>query len=159
MESAASEPLPIPELGGDRTGDTGALRHLPPPTEREVPKGYIDNGSIDVNEDLLVRALEDTTVLEEWSDDELTEVLEMLESLKARVWSRLLQLSVAGEEEEGSSEPEPDQLLDVDDTAAVLGVTTRWLYDHADQLPFTRKLAPRTLRFSERGLYRWLGTR
>lgn len=112
-----------------------------------------------MNGELLARALEDPTVLEEWSEEELTEVLAVLEGLKARVWSRLFQLSGAGEEEEESPRPDPDQLLDVNDASAVLGVTPRWLYDHADKLPFTRKLAPRTLRFSERGLYRWLGTR
>lgn len=109
--------------------------------------------------ELLARVVRDPSSTEELSEEALIEVLGALEGLKAKVWSRLIQFTVAGEEDEESPQPEPDQLLDVNNAAAVLGVTPRWLYDHAEQLPFTRKLAPRTLRFSEFGLYRWLETR
>lgn len=51
---------------------------------------------------------------------------------------------------------EPDRLLAPDEAAARLGVTVRWLYRHAGQLPFTRRLGRKTLRFSERGLARHL---
>lgn len=47
-------------------------------------------------------------------------------------------------------------MLNVDEAAELLGVGPRWLYDHSKDLPFARKLAPQTLRFSERELYRWL---
>lgn len=57
------------------------------------------------------------------------------------------------------AEPDPDPLLDVKAAAEMLGVNIRWLYRRADRLPFTRRLGPRTLRFSERGLRRWLETR
>lgn len=52
-----------------------------------------------------------------------------------------------------------DQLLDVEAVAEILEVDERYVYDHADEWPFTRRISPRKLRFSERGLYRWLEAR
>ena len=49
-----------------------------------------------------------------------------------------------------------DRLLDVEEAAAVLGVTKRWLYSRAGRLPFARHLSHRALRFSEVGLRRWI---
>ena len=50
----------------------------------------------------------------------------------------------------------PDRLLNVEEAAAVLGVTKRWLYSRAGRLPFARHLSHRALRFSEVGLRRWI---
>jgi predicted DNA-binding transcriptional regulator AlpA len=50
----------------------------------------------------------------------------------------------------------PDRLLDVTEAAALLCVAPRWLYRHASNLPFTRRIGAKALRFSERGLHRWL---
>lgn len=67
--------------------------------------------------------------------------------------------------EDGEPAPAPaevengDRLLKVDEAAEILGVKPRWLYDRSDSLPFAKKLAPRTLRFSEKGMRRWLKTR
>lgn len=97
--------------------------------------------------------------LDRLSDEELVDVLSDLEELRAKVWIRLLGGSKEEGEEEASAEPEQDQMLKVGEAAQILGVTPRWLYDHCKDLPFARKLAPRTLRFSERGLYRWLERR
>lgn len=52
--------------------------------------------------------------------------------------------------------PETDRLLMVDEVAAALGVSKRWVYDHASRLPFTRRLSRRAVRFSEAGLRRWV---
>lgn len=52
-----------------------------------------------------------------------------------------------------------DQLLDVEAVAEVLNVDERYVYDHADDWPFTRRISPRKLRFSEKGLYRWIDSR
>jgi excisionase family DNA binding protein len=51
---------------------------------------------------------------------------------------------------------QPDRLLTAEDAAKRLGVSRRYIYIHADTYPFTRRLGPRTLRFSERGMERWL---
>ena len=53
----------------------------------------------------------------------------------------------------------PDRLLTAAEAAGVLGVSRRWLYTRASQLPFARHLSPRTLRFSETGLRRWIERR
>ena len=50
-----------------------------------------------------------------------------------------------------------DRLLTVQEAAQRLAVTPRWLYRHAGDLPFTVRLG-RLLRFSERGLDRWLSS-
>jgi excisionase family DNA binding protein len=55
--------------------------------------------------------------------------------------------------------PEPEQsdrLLTVSEAAKRLGVSRRYVYGHADEYPFARRLGPKTLRFSERGLEKWL---
>ncbi len=58
-----------------------------------------------------------------------------------------------------ASAPAPERLLTAAEAAARLGVAPRWLYRHARELPFTRRLGPKTLRFSERGLQRHLDRR
>jgi predicted DNA-binding transcriptional regulator AlpA len=52
-----------------------------------------------------------------------------------------------------------DELLTVEEAAARLHVEVSWLYRHARDLPFTRKLGHRTLRFEARGLERWAANR
>ena len=53
----------------------------------------------------------------------------------------------------------PRKLIDANAAAKLLGTRVRWLYDRTDELPFTRRLGPRTLRFDEAALRRWLETR
>lgn len=53
----------------------------------------------------------------------------------------------------------PDDLLTIDEAAAVLRVSPRWLYRHAKTLPFARKLSRKMLRFSRAGISRWLATK
>lgn len=51
---------------------------------------------------------------------------------------------------------EPDRLVTKAEAADRLGVTPAWLSRHAGALPFTRKLGRKTVRFSVRGIERWL---
>ena len=77
--------------------------------------------------------------------------------------------AIRGMLDEAESESDPpdrpvvasleDHLLTVDEAAGVLAVERTWLYRHADKLPFTRKLSAGTLRFSSKGLHRWLASR
>lgn len=90
--------------------------------------------------------------------EDLPDVLAALEGLRARLWARLSK-SPAPSSNGGASEPEEDRLLDVNRVADILGVGVDYVYDHADGWPFTRRISPRKLRFSERGLYRWLERR
>jgi hypothetical protein len=50
---------------------------------------------------------------------------------------------------------EKDILLTADQAAPLLNVTPNWLYRHARQLPFSRRLSRKVLRFSEAGIRRW----
>ncbi len=52
-----------------------------------------------------------------------------------------------------------DQLLTVEEAARRLGASEDWCYRHAKQLPFTVRLGTRQLRFSLRGLERWVQAR
>lgn len=95
--------------------------------------------------------------LDSLPDEELPEVLAVLRELEARVWMRLSRPPEPTGN--GAEPPTEDRMLKVEDAAEILGVTEDWLYDHADDLPFARKLGPRTRRFSRAGMYRWLETR
>jgi len=54
---------------------------------------------------------------------------------------------------------EGDKLLNAEKASEILNVGEDWLYRHASRLPFTRKLAPRVLRFSYQGIQKYLATR
>ena len=54
---------------------------------------------------------------------------------------------------------EGDRLLDAEEAANILSVSPDWLYRHANRLPFTRKLAPRLLRFSYLAIQKYINTR
>ena len=45
-----------------------------------------------------------------------------------------------------------EPLIDVEEAARRLGVTRRFVYRHAKDWPFTRKIGPKTLRFEPAGL-------
>ena len=52
---------------------------------------------------------------------------------------------------------EPDKLLTAQQASERIGMTVRWVYSHASTLPFTVHLPnSRAVRFSERGISRWL---
>ena len=51
---------------------------------------------------------------------------------------------------------EPEKLLTAQQVAETLNVTSRWVYEHADSLPFMRRIGSRYLRFSSRGLEKYL---
>ena len=52
-----------------------------------------------------------------------------------------------------------DRLMTVEEVAARLDVTPQWVYRHAGEWSFTRRLGRRTLRFSEAGLRAYLARR
>ena len=69
----------------------------------------------------------------------------------------LFQALCNGDDSTSEQAPEQaDRLLTVTEAARRLGVSTRYVYGHAAKYPFARRLGPKTLRFSERGLERWL---
>jgi predicted DNA-binding transcriptional regulator AlpA len=59
----------------------------------------------------------------------------------------------------GEDRKEDERLLNADEAAEILNVSSDWLYRNAKKLPFTRKLGPKMLRFSHQGIMKWLATR
>jgi len=57
-----------------------------------------------------------------------------------------------------SALPDSD-LLTITEAAALIKMSPRWLYRHARNLPFTRRISRKALRFSRSGLDRWLAVR
>jgi len=92
--------------------------------------------------------------------ERLPGLLGEVESLRAALWARLQATAVVRVVPDTSgAQKEPDRLLSADEAGGRLGVGRRWMYRHADTLPFTRRLSGGTLRFSERGLERWQASR
>ena len=85
---------------------------------------------------------------------EIPELLGALETVKARLWSRLN--TPALPETQSKDSNGSNRLLSAQEAAERLGVKAKWMYSHADTLPFTKRLGEKTLRFSEKGLERWL---
>jgi len=59
------------------------------------------------------------------------------------------------EEEDEPKAPTEDRLLSAKEASRRTGMSTRWLYLHADELPFAVRTSGRAVRFSERGMDRW----
>ena len=92
--------------------------------------------------------------------DTLPALIGEAEALRARLWARL-QASSAPQAPTPASggNGKADHLLTAQETAERLGVSARWVYRKADELPFTRRIGEGTLRFSERGMERWKESR
>jgi hypothetical protein len=54
---------------------------------------------------------------------------------------------------------EVDRLLTPDEAAEMLKTSTAWLRKNGHRLPFRRKLSRKAVRYSERGLRKWLAAR
>jgi excisionase family DNA binding protein len=108
--------------------------------------------------DRLAILLTDPTRADALPREALPEVLGQVERLKAVLWARLSTPEVAsnGRPVSDTERASGDRLLTVQELAERLNVDDRWIYRKADDLPFTRRLGDRTLRFSEQGLERWL---
>ena len=90
--------------------------------------------------------------------DELADLLEQVKGLEGRVMARLLLGATEGiiaRQEDG----ERDCLLTAKDAAARLAVTVDYLYRHADTLPFTVRPGAGQVRFSARGIERYIQAR
>lgn len=77
-------------------------------------------------------------------------LLGALEQVRAALWSRL----VSGREEA----PRADRLLTIDEAAARLAVKKDWLRRRSD-LSFVVRLSPGQVRYSERGIERFIRRR
>jgi hypothetical protein len=62
----------------------------------------------------------------------------------------------AGREAPAPADVDGDRWLTAKDVAKCLGVSPRYVYARASTLPFAKKLPGGGVRFSERGLRRWM---
>lgn len=115
---------------------------------------------------LLESLLADPSRAAEVSREEAVALLVALSTLQAALVTTVSRLPSPGHtggkhpiETAGAPPWSPDDLLTVDEAAAMLRVAPRWLYRHARTLPFARKLSAKVLRFSRAGIARWLATR
>lgn len=107
----------------------------------------------------LAELADDPDRIEDLPREDLPELLSELEGLRARLQLRLSRPPTGRENGREEAPRTDDRLLDVEEVADRLDVTERYVYDRADDWPFTRRISPRKLRFSEEGLYRWLEAR
>ncbi len=97
-------------------------------------------------------------IVEECPPDALPDLLGELARAQAVATLRLFENGQTAKRPAPNMRPK-GKLIDANAAAEILGTNVRWLYDRADELPFTRRLGPRTLRFDEAALRRWLDTR
>jgi hypothetical protein len=71
----------------------------------------------------------------------------------ASIQPALLAVAYSGRVE---NEPTGDRLLKVEGVACRLNCEPDWVYRNTDKLPFTRRLSSSQLRFSEKGLERYI---
>ena len=86
--------------------------------------------------------------------EEIPAALGELERLRALIWPRLM----AGENR-SAKEPSEDRLLTVKEAAGILGTSQDWLYRNASRLPFMVRLGEAQVRFSCRGIQKWIRLR
>ncbi len=102
----------------------------------------------------LIATLEEA--IAEVSLQEAPRLLGDLERLKVSLSARMLIDQIRGNNQ---TPEEDDRLLAVEEAAEKLGVPRDWLYRHSKKLPFTVRLGRRHLRFSARGIERYIRQR
>jgi hypothetical protein len=103
----------------------------------------------------LTALLEDPAAADSIALAAIPSLLCQLSALHTALATRLLRID---QREDAPPSAEPDRLLTIDEAAAILGVTPKWLYRHK-RLPFVRSLSRKALRVSEVGLRRWLAAK
>ena len=84
--------------------------------------------------------------------DHIPELLGEMERLRAILWARLALRT-------NRPAPTDDHLLVITDAASRLCVSKDWLRRHGDRMPFTVRLSEGQLRFSAKGIARWIASR
>jgi predicted DNA-binding transcriptional regulator AlpA len=80
-----------------------------------------------------------------------------MEQVKVALWARLMR---------DAARPVPvnppagaERLLTAKEAARMANVEPKWLYRRAGSIPGVRRLSPKTIRFEEQALRRWLAAR
>jgi hypothetical protein len=97
--------------------------------------------------------LPDVAAIDTLAPEQLAPMLAHLAALQAAIAAKLAAASPAPATSNGAA---AGALLDVHEAAARLRVSPDWLYRHARQLPFTRRVGRRAVRFDPESLGRWV---
>lgn len=93
-------------------------------------------------------------------DDQPADLQQSASTLLGDVFVQMIRQAVRAELQNlGSQVQAEDRLLDAEAAAQMLSVSTEWLYHNSRKLPFTRKLGHKMLRFSYRGIQKYLAAR
>lgn len=103
-----------------------------------------ERSPLDLLDDLRTRATAEALSLEQ--------VIGELERIKATLWARLVTPVASGQVRV------EDRLLGIKEAALRMGMSQDWLYRHAKNLQFMKRIGRKVL-FSEVGLTRWLASR
>ena len=107
--------------------------------------------------DLLAALLADPGRAAELSPAEAAATIVKLAALQSTIAARLAApASMRDAERHGATE---DDMVGAEEAAKRTGMSKRWLYKHADALPFAHRTSPRSVRFSAHGIKRWLAER
>jgi hypothetical protein len=87
-------------------------------------------------------------------EDRIAPILAQLAALQTALAARLMVAPGSGQNAVQTN-VEQEELLSPDQAATLLSVSVDWMYRHAGELPFTRRLSRKALRFSKAGLLRW----
>jgi predicted DNA-binding transcriptional regulator AlpA len=94
--------------------------------------------------------IDDTAMMvSRMTDEDVVAVLGQVEILRAQMWLRIRSAKIVDAKN-------GDRLLKVQEAASKLGVSKDWLYRHGSELPFAMKTSPQQLRFSEKGIERYI---
>jgi predicted DNA-binding transcriptional regulator AlpA len=85
-------------------------------------------------------------------EEHIAPMLIQLSALQSALAARLI--ADLGNQSQPATQ-ESEKLLAADQAAALLNVSVSWMYRHASELPFTKRLSRKALRFSRAGLLRW----
>jgi predicted DNA-binding transcriptional regulator AlpA len=100
--------------------------------------------------------LPDPEALADVPVDDLPAIIMHLTALQGAAAIRLYRTPAPALQRHATSEP--DRLLTAEDVHRQTQLSVRWLYRHADTLPFTRRIGRKVL-FSSAGLAKWLAGR
>jgi hypothetical protein len=103
---------------------------------------------------ILGRLLSTPESAAEVSVEQVPVMLAHLATLQITLLARLLTMPPSYAQAQKVTEK--DRLLTAEEAGVIAGVSPRWLYRHAPNLPFARRLSRKVLRFSETGLKSWL---
>ena len=103
----------------------------------------------------LAELLENPGRIQHLTPAEAAAALLPLAALCAAVATRVTEATVASYPAAGPRHA-VDRLISATEASERTGMSTRWLYKNADSLRFAVRTSERAVRFSERGIERWL---